>query len=127
MADAYSECVRDHFERPRRVGPLKDASAVGQVENPVSGASLILQLIIARNVISDAAFQAQGCAATIACGSMLAEMLVGKPLDMARVLTRDDVEEALGGLPATRKHAADLAIEGLRTALIDYDRRDSAK
>jgi len=127
MADAYSECVRDHFERPRRVGRLKDPSAVGQVENPVSGASLILQLIISRNVISDAAFQAQGCAATIACGSMLANMLVDKPLHWARVLTRDDVEEALGGLPATRKHAADLAIDGLRTALRDYDCRDSAK
>jgi len=57
---------------------------------------------------------------------VLTELLVGKPLDKVAVLTRDDVEDALGGLPPTRKHAADLAIDAVRAALADFACRVSA-
>jgi nitrogen fixation NifU-like protein len=120
MAEAYSECVRDHFEHPRHVGTLDQPDAMGTAENPVSGASLVLYLAVCENVIKQAFFQAQGCAATIACGSMLTVLLIGKSIDDAKMLTRDDVEIALGGLPPTRKHAADLAIDVVRSALAEY-------
>jgi len=120
MTDAYSECVRDHFEHPRHVGVLDHPDAKGYAENPVSGASLVLYLAVCDNVIQQAVFQAQGCAATIACGSMLTVLLIGKSIDDAKMLTRDDIEVALGGLPPTRKHAADLAVDVVRSALAEY-------
>lgn len=126
MADAYSECVRDHFEHPRHVGALTHPDAVGAVENPVTGASLVLHLAICRQVIQMAVFQAQGCAATIACGSVLTVLLGEKTLDDAQSMTRDHVEVALDGLPPTKKHAADLAIDALESALADFACRSSA-
>lgn len=117
MSDAYSAVVRDHFEHPRNVGKLPCPDAVGQAENPVTGASLVLQVVVDGANIQAAVFRAQGCAATIACGSVLTEMLTGMSIDVARKLTRDDIENALDGLPPTRRHTADLAIDALRVLL----------
>ena len=126
MADAYSEGVRDHFEHPRHVGSLKHPDAIGAVENPVTGASLVLHLAICDRAIESAVFKAQGCAATIACGSVLTVLLNQKTIDHAQTITRDQIEVALGGLPPTRKHAADLAVDALQSALADLERRLSA-
>lgn len=123
MTDAYSDRVRDHFEHPRHVGALENPDAVGFFENPASGASMVIHLAICDQVIQQVLFQSQGCAATIACGSVSTELLTCKTLDEAKKLTRDDVEAALGGLPPTRKHAADLAIAAVRSALADYKKR----
>lgn len=123
MSDGYSNIVLDHFEHPRNVGSLSDPDAFGSAENPASGATLALYLVIDNGVIVRAMFQAQGCAATIASGSVLTELVVGKTPIQASGLGRADIESALGGLPPTRKHAADLAIDAVRGALIAFERR----
>ena len=117
MSDAYSTILRDHFEHPRNVGTLQTPDAVGYAENPASGTTLSLHLALKNGVIDRAVFQAQGCAATIASGSVLTEWVMGKPPDEARKISRTDIEAALGGLPPTRKHAADLAVDAVRAAL----------
>ena len=119
MADGYSDIARDHFEHPRNAGAMKCPDAMGTVENPVSGASIVLYLRLADGAIAQVMFQAQGCAATIAAGSITTELLAGKTPEDARALTRVHIETALGGLPPTRKHAADLAIDAVRAALSD--------
>ena len=123
MSEAYSETVLDHFRNPRNVGCLEIADAFGQAENPASGASLELWLRVAGREIVRATFQAQGCTATIAAGSMLTELLPGKTLEQAGRLSRADIETALDGLPATRKHAAFLAEDVTRAAVADCQAR----
>ena len=105
MSDGYSTIVRDHFEHPRNVGTLDTPDAIGFAENPASGATLSLHLAIKNGVIDRALFQAQGCAATIASGSVLTEWAIGKTPSQACKIVRADIETALGGLPPTRKHA----------------------
>lgn len=117
MSDAYSTILRDHFEHPRNVGALQNPDGVGYAENPASGATLSLHLALKNGIIDRAVFQAQGCAATIASGSVLTEWMRGKTPDEARKISRTDIEAALGGLPPTRKHAADLAVDAVRAAL----------
>jgi len=117
MSDGYSKSVRDHFEHPRNVGALDNPDAIGAAENPASGATMMLYLGLNSRVVDRATFQAQGCAATIASGSVLTELVVGKTPDQIRQLGRFDIEEALGGLPPTRKHAADLAVDAAQSAL----------
>ncbi len=117
MSDSYSTIVRDHFEHPRNVGTLDAPDAMGFAENPASGATLALHLAIKDGVIDRAVFQAQGCAATIASGSVLTEWVIGKTPVRASKITRSDIESALGGLPPTRKHAADLAVDAVHAAL----------
>jgi nitrogen fixation NifU-like protein len=120
MPDAYTEIVLDHFKNPRNVGMLQDPDALGRVENPASGASIVLYLQIVDEVVSQATFQTQGCTATIAASSMLTEMAVGRKVEEAEAISRVEIEEALGGLPPTRRHAAALAEDAVRAAVVDY-------
>jgi len=125
MSDGYSTIVRDHFEHPRNVGALDCPDAVGCAENPVSGSTLTLHLALKDGTVDRALFQAQGCAATIASGSVLTELVLGKTPPQVGDIDRTDVEAALGGLPPTRKHAADLAVDVARMALANLKHNTS--
>ena len=85
--------------------------------NPVCGDRLRLSLRIRDGRIEAARFLAYGCPPTLACGSVLAEMLEGITVDDAMKLTRKEIVSALGGLPARKQHAAALAIETLHAAI----------
>lgn len=113
----YSDTFRDHIAHPRNAGELSDATATAEETNPVCGDRLRLSLRVIENRIEAARFLAYGCPPTLACGSALAEMLEGRSLEEARALTKDQVVNAVGGLPSRKHHAAALAIEALRRAI----------
>ncbi len=114
---SYSARVKDHLTNPRHAGALVDANAVAECVNPVCGDRLQLFLRIRDQRIEAAGFLAYGCPPTVACGSMLTEMLQGLTTDQAQRLTRREIIDALGGLPSRKSHAAALAVETLHTAL----------
>jgi nitrogen fixation protein NifU and related proteins len=113
----YSEILKDHLARPRHVGELPDADVRAEQTNPVCGDRLQLFMRLREGRIEAASFLAYGCAPTLACGSALVEMLEGMRIEDAARINRQDLTEALGGLPRRKQHAAALAIETLRTAL----------
>ena len=113
----YSNTFRDHLANPRNAGELLDANAVVEETNPVCGDRLQLSLRVSDGRIEAARFLAYGCAPTLACGSVLAEMLEGMTLQEAALLNRQDISRALDGLPSRKQHAAALSIETLRAAL----------
>ena len=115
----YSRAFKDHLTNPRNAGELKDANAVAEESNPVCGDRLRLSLRVSHGRIEAARFLAYGCPPTLACGSVLTEMIQGKTVDEAMRFTRRDVLDVVGGLPARKHHAAALAIETLRRALED--------
>ena len=116
----YSEPFKDHLANPRNVGELADANAVAEQTNPVCGDRLRLSLRIRDGRVEAARFLAYGCPPTLACGSVLAEMIEGMNVTDALKLTRKEVADALGGLPARKHHAASLAIETLHTAVESF-------
>src|SRR5918997_5717122 len=101
----YSDAFKNHLAEPRNAGELADADAVAEVTNPVCGDRLRLSLRVRAGRVEAARFLAYGCPPTLACGSALAELLEGKTLEDAARLTRDDLTNALGGLPARKRHA----------------------
>ena len=113
----YSESFKDHLAHPRNVGELPDADASAELTNPACGDRLRLSLSIHEGRISAARFLAYGCAPTLACGSALTEMLEGMTVEQAARITRQQIIQALGGLPARKNHAAALAIETLQAVL----------
>jgi nitrogen fixation protein NifU and related proteins len=123
MSEGYSAVVMDHFERPRNNGALEDANAVGYMTNPVCGDTLLLMLRIEGDLVDEARWQSDGCAASIAASSLLSELVRGMSLDHAAAVTREAVVEALGGLPASKLHASVLAADALKAALADFERR----
>jgi nitrogen fixation protein NifU and related proteins len=113
----YSAQVLDHFQNPRNAGDLADADATVEIENPACGDLLRLSLKAGAGRISEVRFKAKGCVAAIACGSALTELVVGKTLNEARGLRREDVSAAVGGLPQGSTHGAQLAVDALAAAL----------
>ncbi|MGH9872565.1 MAG: iron-sulfur cluster assembly scaffold protein [Pyrinomonadaceae bacterium] len=113
----YSETFKDHIANPRNVGELSDANATGEETNPVCGDRLRLSLRVRGGVIQAAGFLAYGCPPTLVCGSVLTELIIGKTVEEAMLLTRRQLVDAVGGLPSRKQHAAALAIETLRTAI----------
>lgn len=113
----YSAQLLDHFQNPRNAGEIADADAVAEIENPACGDILRLSLKVSADRITQAQFKAKGCVAAIACGSALTDLVVGKTIEEARSLRRDDVSAAVGGLPHASTHAAQLALDALSAAL----------
>jgi len=79
-----------------------------------------ITLRIEKGVITEVRFKTLGCGAAIATSSVATEMVIGKTLEEALRLTRDQVAEALGGLPDSKMHCSNLAADGVRAAIEDY-------
>ena len=120
MSESYSEIVLDHAQNPRNRGVLKDANARAYQMNPVCGDTMVLMLRIADGRVAAARFQTEGCVASVATSSILTELITGKTVAEAAELTHEDIEEAVGGLPASKLHSAALVIGALRAALAQY-------
>ncbi|RCX16849.1 nitrogen fixation NifU-like protein [Anaerobacterium chartisolvens] len=120
----YSDKVMDHFMNPRNVGEIENADGVGQVGNAKCGDIMKMYLKIEDNIITDAKFKTFGCGAAVATSSMATELVVGKTVDEALMITNKAVAEALDGLPPVKMHCSNLAEEAIRAALEDYKKKN---
>ena len=118
----YSAQLLDHFQNPRNAGDLPDADATVEIENPVCGDVIRISLKLAAGRIAEIKFKAKGCVPAMACGSALTQMVLGKTAEDARMLTREDLVRAVGGLPQASSHAAQLALDALSAALAQKKR-----
>ena len=124
----YSDKVIDHFQNPRNVGEIEDASGVGTFGNAKCGDMMRLYLKInEEQVIIDCKFKTYGCGAAVASSSMATEMIKGKTVAEAMKLTNKAVMEALDGLPPEKEHCSLLAEETLHAALWDYAEKHGIK
>jgi len=122
---SYSQKVIDYFTHPRNVGKMDNPDGVGKVGNPVCGDVMELYIKVEDNEIVDAKFQTFGCAAAIATSSMVTELVKGKTLEEALKISNETVTEALGGVPAIKRHCSVLAEEALKAAIADYKSKHS--
>jgi NifU-like protein involved in Fe-S cluster formation len=113
----YPPELLDHFQHPRNAGTIESPDASVQAENPACGDVMKLMLRVNNGEISDAKYQVRGCVATIACGSVLTEALVGKSIPEAAGIQRKWLVETLGGLSDESMHASHLAMDCLQLAL----------
>ncbi len=116
----YSEKVMEHFRNPRNVGEVKKPDGIGEVGNPVCGDMMRITIKVKDDKIKDIKFKTLGCGAAIATSSMITELAIGKPLKEAEKISRQDIADALDGLPAQKMHCSVLAADGLREAIADY-------
>ena len=118
----YSEKVMDHFNNPRNVGEIENASGVGTVGNAKCGDIMRIYLDIDEDtkIIKDCKFKTFGCGAAVATSSMATEMVKGKTIYEALQVTNKAVMDALDGLPPVKGHCSLLAEEAVHAALWDY-------
>ena len=121
----YSEKVMDHFQHPRNVGEIENASGVGTVGNAKCGDIMRMYLDIDDNgVIKESKFKTFGCGAAVATSSMATELVKGKTINEALEVTNKAVMEALDGLPPVKVHCSLLAEEAIHAALWDYSQKN---
>ena len=117
----YSEKVMDHFQHPRNVGEIENASGVGTVGNAKCGDIMRIYLDIDDNgIIQDVKFKTFGCGAAVATSSMATELVKGKTIEEAMEVTNKAVMEALDGLPPVKVHCSVLAEEAIGAAIQNY-------
>lgn len=127
---AYSDKVMDHYENPRNVGKLDDASdnvGTGMVGAPACGDVMRLQIQVNDNgVIEDARFKTYGCGSAIASSSLVTEWVKGKTLDEASKIKNSEIAEELA-LPPVKVHCSVLAEDAIKAAIEDLQAKKSKK
>lgn len=124
----YSDKVMDHFQNPRNVGEIENASGTGTVGNAKCGDIMRIYLDIDENqIIRDVKFKTFGCGAAVATSSMATEMVKGRNIQEAMQITNKAVMEALDGLPPVKVHCSLLAEEAIHAALWDYAEKHHIK
>jgi nitrogen fixation NifU-like protein len=123
----YSDKVMDHFQNPRNVGEIENADGVGTEGNPTCGDLMTIYIKVEDNIITNVKFKTFGCGAAIATSSMITEMAVGKTIEEALKISRNDVADELEGLPPVKMHCSNLAADALRAAIADYKMKQAEK
>lgn len=119
----YSDTLMDHFQNPRNVGTIENADGIGKLSSDVCGDIMHLYILVGDGVITDARYTTFGCAAAVASGSMLTEMVIGMQIEEAVKITKTAIADNLGGVPEPKLHCSLLAADCLRLAIEDYKKR----
>ena len=110
----------EHFRNPRNVGELPPPAVTVEVSNPVCGDILRLSAVIDGGSVTRCWFKVRGCTASIAAGSALTELIIGRDRGSLKSLTAGDIEQAVGGLSNESKHSAVLCLDAVRALLAQF-------
>ena len=132
MEDArkvYSEKVIERWLDPRNLGKFRTPDGFAKVKGPC-GDTMQIFFKVKDGAISKIKFTTDGCASSIAAGSMATELAQGKKIEEAAEISQRMILDALDGLPEESVHCALLASNTLKEAIKNYfdsKRNDSFK
>jgi len=119
MRQTYSEKTIDHFLSPRNLGQIAAPDGFGRVVGGC-GDTMEIYLKVKADRVEKASFWTDGCGPSIASGSTVTELAIGKNVLEAQKISQQDVLDALDGLPEESLHCALLAANTLKEAIKDY-------
>jgi nitrogen fixation NifU-like protein len=119
MDDLYREVILDHYRNPRNKGELEQPTHTFQDDNPLCGDHIRIDLLVNdKDIIEQVRFSGEGCAISQASASMLTEMLVGKSIEDAKKIGKQEILDALGiQLGPVRLKCALLSLKVLKGAV----------
>ena len=118
---AYRAQVIEHLVRPQNVGEIPEPSGTGESGDAACGDIARFTVRLRENVVEEVRYKVYGCAACIAAGSALTELVGGHRILEAARVSRRDLEDALGGaLPEGKEHALTLVIDALHKSFEDH-------
>jgi nitrogen fixation NifU-like protein len=122
MEDAkkiYSEKVIERWLNPRNRGKVRNADGFAKIKGPC-GDTMQISFKTNGDRIHNIRFMTDGCASSIASGSMTTELAIGKDIEEALKISQQAILEALDGLPEESVHCALLASNTLKEAIKNY-------
>lgn len=112
----YGPVAQQIIQSRENMGSFDQPDLHGKVRG-CCGDSIQIELLLDGEVIQDARFLTDGCAATIACGGLLTRLIKGKTLAEAQELSPEDLIKELGGVPKNHVHCASLAVKTLHEVI----------
>jgi nitrogen fixation NifU-like protein len=119
LREVYSETTTDHVLHPRNAGSLNNPDGYAGLHSDC-GESMEIWLKFRDNRIDEVGYWTDGCAATIACGSMAGELAKGKTVNQVLTISPRNLADALDDLPEGNFHCAELAVNTLKAAVRDF-------
>src|SRR4030065_1501155 len=122
MEDArkiYSEKVIERWLNPRNLGKIRNPDGFAKIKGPC-GDTMQISFKVKDGRLSKIKFTTDGCASSIAAGSMGTELAPGRKIEEAGEISQQMILEALDGLPEERAHCTLLASNTLKEAIKNY-------
>ncbi|MCD4525855.1 Fe-S cluster assembly sulfur transfer protein SufU [Nocardioides sp. cx-173] len=79
----YQEIILDHYKNPLHAGLREPFGAEVHHVNPTCGDEVTLRVHVDDGVVSDVSYDAVGCSISQASTSVMADLVIGKPVDEA--------------------------------------------
>lgn len=117
--ESYGKAAYDLWRELKHFGPLETANGVGAVTG-TCGDTIRIFLRIEDDNVREAGFTTDGCGSSQVCGSMAADLALGRSCDTLAEISGELILEKLGGLPEEDQHCARLAANALHEALGAY-------
>ena len=97
MDDFYRELIIDRYKNPHMKGTLDPHDYSYEDDNPLCGDEIRIDVRVDENdVVTEALFEGQGCAISMASADLLVENIVGKALSEIKDMSKEDILELLG-------------------------------
>ena len=120
----YSPVIMDHWQNPKNWGIMNAANGYAKITGPC-GDTMEISLKVQNKRIKKCTFDTDGCGVSVACGSIVTEIVKDRTITEARKITLKRVLRFCGGLPEADKHCALLAADTLQKAIDDYERNEN--
>lgn len=119
MDDFYRELIIDRYKNPLKKGTLDPHDYSYEDDNPLCGDEIRIDVRVDENdVVTEAVFEGQGCAISMASADLLVENIVGKPLAEIKAMSKEDILELLGiELGPVRLKCALLSLKVLKAGI----------
>jgi nitrogen fixation NifU-like protein len=116
---AYGEVGFQRWRNPLYRGAMKNADGYGRLTG-TCGDTMQIFLKIEKDKVKAASFLTDGCGSSAVCGSLAAELSLGRTPDELMDFTGEKILDVLGVFPEEDKHCAFLAAETVQAAIGDY-------
>ncbi|HHS14054.1 MAG TPA: iron-sulfur cluster assembly scaffold protein [bacterium] len=123
--ESFSDKVLTLAYEPRHVGEMDEPDAVGHCRGSC-GDSMTIFLKIMDDRIEQASFLTDGCGATLACGSAVTSLALGKTRVQAMRIHPQHIIIELDGLPPSHTHCAVLAAQCLKQAIENWPQNNGS-
>lgn len=86
MDSIYQQIILDHYKNPHHHGLIEEFDAEVHHVNPTCGDEVTLRVRLADGAIADLGWDGDGCSISQASTSVMADLVVGKPVAEAMAL-----------------------------------------
>ncbi len=97
MEDFYRELIIDRYKNPHKKGTLDPHDYSYEDDNPLCGDEIRIDVRVDESdIVTEATFEGQGCAISMASADLLVENIIGKQLSEIKEMSKEDILELLG-------------------------------